>query len=269
MDPQGLSRDWSAGPGRSPHGGAPWSWASPRPHSRRDEVAPSGKSGSGPRGSPSPRALQPDPTCLPPPPLSPAPPETQSGAQLGLGQPIAHPPRAEAGPRPGGEGPVRQGPRPPSAAPPLSEMAGDPVPCQPLRFPCSGLCSGVQGPPKPPLPPAPPLPQPRSLLPSLDMRRLHEPSPPGTPCGGRGGGQAIHLLGGDTSLEQVISVSPDPRLVCTPTPSCPLKHAGLHLLPWGGPESRVRFGPELTSSGKSAAAPLADPLAAVPPSLSP
>ena len=134
MDPQGLSRDWSAGPGRSPHGGAPWSWASPRPHSRRDEVAHSGKSGSGPRGSPSPRALQPDPTCLPPPPLSPAPPETQSGAQLGLGQPIAHPPRAEAGPRPGGEGPVRQGPRPPSAAPPLSEMDRRPRPLSASPF---------------------------------------------------------------------------------------------------------------------------------------
>lgn len=134
MDPQGLSRDWSAGPGRSPHGGAPWSWASPRPHSRRDEVAPSGKSGSGPRGSPSPRALQPDPTCLPPPPLSPAPPETQSRAQLGLGQPIARPPRAEAGPRPGGEGPVRQGPRPPSAAPPLSEMDRRPRPLSASPF---------------------------------------------------------------------------------------------------------------------------------------
>lgn len=42
----------------------PWSWASPQPHtrpslehSRCNEAAPSGKSGSGPHGSPSPWAL--------------------------------------------------------------------------------------------------------------------------------------------------------------------------------------------------------------------
>lgn len=91
---------------------------------RRGEAASSGKSGSGPRGSPSPRALQPDPMCLPPPPLSPVPPEAQSWARLGLGTPIACLPQAEAGPRSSGEGPVRQGPCPPSAAPPLGEMDG-------------------------------------------------------------------------------------------------------------------------------------------------
>lgn len=72
-----------------------------------------------------------------------------------------------------------------------------------------------------PLLPAPPLPQPRSLLPSMDMRRLREPSPPVTPHGGRGGGQAVPFLGGDTSLDQVVSVSPAPRSACTPTPAVP------------------------------------------------
>lgn len=103
------------GPAPSPTPGPPLE------HSRCNEAAPSGKSGSGPRGSPSPRALQLDPMCLPPPPLSPAPPEAQSWAQLGLGRPIARPPacRVEAGAMLGGAGPVRQGPCPPSAAPPL------------------------------------------------------------------------------------------------------------------------------------------------------
>lgn len=72
-----------------------------------------------------------------------------------------------------------------------------------------------------PLLPAPPLPQPCSLLPSMDMRRLCEPSPPVTPHGGRGGGQAVPFLGGDTSLDKVMSVSPAPRSACTPTPAVP------------------------------------------------
>ena len=101
----------------------PWSRVRPSPeHSRLSEAAASGRLGSGPRESPSPRVLQPDPMCLPPPPLSPASPEVQSWAQLGLGMPIACLPQAEAGPRPGGEGPVRQRPCPPSAALPLGEM---------------------------------------------------------------------------------------------------------------------------------------------------